>query len=82
MIAQGFNPIWFGVVLVILIELGNITPPVGLTMFVIQALSGGRPISEVVWGSLPFGVLMLLLIALICVVPDLVLWLPSRMVGR
>ena len=80
--AQGFDPIWFGIVLVILIELGNITPPVGLNMFVIQALSGGRPISEIVWGSLPFGILMLVLIAVVCFAPGLILWLPSHMVAK
>jgi len=81
-IAAGFDPIWFGVVLVILIELGQITPPVGLTMFVIHGLSGGRPISEIVWGSLPFGILMLAEIVLVSLFPGMVTWLPSKMVGR
>jgi tripartite ATP-independent transporter DctM subunit len=81
-IAAGFDPIWFGIVLVIMIELGAITPPVGLNMFVIQGLSGGRPLSEIVWGSLPFGVLMLVEIVVISVFPGLVTWLPSRLVGK
>lgn len=81
-IAAGFDPIWFGIVLVIMIELGAITPPVGLNMFVIQGLSGGRPLSEIVWGSLPFGVLMLAEIVVISMFPALVTWLPSRLVGR
>ncbi len=51
-------------------------------MFVIHGLSGGRPISEIVWGSLPFGVLMLLLVVVLCVFPGAVMWLPSLMVGR
>jgi len=81
-IAAGFDPIWFGIALVILIELGNVTPPVGLNMFVIHGLSGGRPIGEVIWGSLPFGVLMLVVLALISVFPGLVGWLPSTLVRR
>ena len=81
-IAAGFDPIWFGIALVILIELGNVTPPVGLNMFVIHALSGGRPIGEVIWGSLPFGVLMLVVLALIGIFPELVSWLPSTLVRR
>jgi C4-dicarboxylate transporter, DctM subunit len=81
-IAAGFDPIWFGIVLVIMIELGAITPPVGLNMFVIQGLSGGRPLSEIVWGSLPFGVLMLVEIVVISMFPGLVTWLPSRLVGK
>jgi len=81
-IAAGFDPIWFGIVLVIMIELGGITPPVGLNMFVIQGLSGGRPMSEVVWGSLPFGVMMLLVLVLISIAPGLVTWLPTHLVHR
>lgn len=82
MIAAGFDPIWFGIALVILIELGNVTPPVGLNMFVIHGISGGRPIGEVIWGSLPFGVLMLVVLALIGIFPELVSWLPSTLVRR
>lgn len=81
-VAAGFDPIWFGIVLVIMIELGGITPPVGLNMFVIQGLSGGRPMSEVVWGSLPFGVVMLLVLALISVFPGVVTGLPNQMIRR
>ena len=81
-VGAGFDPIWFGIVLVIMIELGGITPPVGLNMFVIQGLSGGRPMSEIVWGSLPFGVLMLVVLVLISIFPDLVTWLPNHMVRR
>ncbi len=81
-VAAGFDPIWFGIALVILIELGNVTPPVGLNMFVIHGLSGGRPIGEVIWGSLPFGVLMLGVLALIGIFPELVSWLPSTLVRR
>ena len=81
-VAAGFDPIWFGIALVILIELGAITPPVGLNMFVIQGLSGGRPMSEIVWGSLPFGVLMLVLLVILGVFPGLALWLPNTLVRR
>jgi C4-dicarboxylate transporter DctM subunit len=82
MLAAGFDPIWFGVALVILIELGNVTPPVGLNMFVIHGISGGRPIGEIIWGSLPFGVLMVVILVLIGVFPGLVSWLPSTLVRR
>jgi tripartite ATP-independent transporter DctM subunit len=81
-IAAGFDPIWFGIVLVIMIELGGITPPVGLNMFVIQGISGGRPMGEIVWGSLPFGVLMLLVLVLISIFPGVVTWLPTQMIRR
>lgn len=78
----GLNPIWFGVVLVILIELGLITPPVGLNLYVIHGISGGRPISEVIIGSLPYTFLMLLGLALLTAFPDLALWLPAQMAQR
>jgi len=77
--AAGFDIIWFGVVLTILIELGQITPPVGLNLFTIQGISGGRPFSEVVLGSTPFVFLMLVIIAALVFFPGLALWLPSKM---
>lgn len=76
--AQGFDPIWFGVVLVLLLEVGLITPPVGINLFVIQGMSG-RPLGEVSAGSLPYVILMLLGIALLAIFPGLALWLPARM---
>jgi tripartite ATP-independent transporter DctM subunit len=81
-VAAGFDPIWFGIALVVLIELGNITPPVGLNMFVIQGLSGGRPMGEIVWGSLPFAGIMLVLLAALAVFPELATWLPSTLAKR
>ena len=60
--AFGFDLIWFGIVLTVLIELGQITPPVGLNLFTIHAISGGRSFSEVVIGSFPYVGLMLVVI--------------------
>jgi len=76
--AMGFDPIWFGIVLVILIETGLITPPVGLNLFVIQGISGSR-LEEVALGSLPYVLVMLLVIVLLSFFPTLALWLPSTM---
>jgi len=78
-VQTGFDPIWFGVVLVILIELGQITPPVGLNLFTIHGISGGAPFSEVVKGSFPFVFIMLITILLLAFFPGLALWLPSTM---
>jgi tripartite ATP-independent transporter DctM subunit len=77
----GFDLIWFGIVLTILIELGQITPPVGLNLFTIHAISGGYSFSEVVKGSAPYVVLMLLMILLLCIFPEIALWLPTTMRG-
>lgn len=80
LIQLGFDPIWFGVALVILIELSLITPPVGLNLFVIQAIAR-TTLREVAVGSLPFAVIMLVMIVIIALFPGLVLWLPNQMFG-
>ena len=77
--AAGFDPIWFGVVLTILIELGQITPPVGLNLFAIHGISGGQSFAEIVAGSTPFVFLMLVMIVLLALMPGMALWLPGLM---
>lgn len=74
----GFDPIWFGIVLVILIEIGQITPPVGLNLFVIQGIAGEGSLKDVVLGSLPFVMLMLAVIAMLWFWPSIALWLPQQ----
>jgi tripartite ATP-independent transporter DctM subunit len=76
--AAGFDPVWFGVVLVILLEVGLVTPPVGMNLFVIQGMAE-TPLGVVGWGAFPYVVLLLLGVLLLTLVPDLVLWLPSKM---
>lgn len=78
-IAAGFDPIWFCVVLTILIEMGQITPPMGLNLFTIHGISGGAPFSEVVRGSVPFVFVMLFVLLLLAIWPGMALWLPSIM---
>jgi tripartite ATP-independent transporter DctM subunit len=74
----GIDPIWFGVFLVILIELGQITPPFGLNLFVIQGVNNAR-FSDVVRGTIPYYVLLILFMIVLFLVPSLALWLPSMM---
>jgi tripartite ATP-independent transporter DctM subunit len=76
-VAMGFDPIWFGVVLTVLIELGQITPPVGLNLFTIHAISGGHRFGEVALGSLPYAVLVLLMVVILALWPQLATWLPA-----
>lgn len=75
-IGLGFNPVWFGVVLVILIETGQITPPVGFNLFILKNITG-EDIGFIVRNSLPFFFLMLLGIIIITMFPGMVLWLPK-----
>ena len=71
----GFDPIWFGVFLVIMVEIGQITPPVGFNLFVLQGLTG-HSIGTVAAASLPFFFLMLIGVAIVTLVPETALWLP------
>jgi C4-dicarboxylate transporter DctM subunit len=79
--AYGFDPIWFGVVLVLLLELGQITPPIGLNLFVVQGISNWR-LGDVIAGTAPYWVILILFVALLAAVPEIALWLPERMFER
>lgn len=74
----GLDPIWFGVVLVILVEVGQITPPVGINLFIIHGVAKGR-FGDVVRGALPFVLLMLLSVAILISFPEIALYLPMQM---
>lgn len=76
--ALGFDPIWFGVMLVTVCEIGMIVPPVGINLFVIQGV-GNFPLATVVRGIAPFALADCLRLVLLCLFPWLALWLPSRM---
>ena len=75
----GIDPIWFGIIVVVFIELGQITPPIGINLFVIQSIWRGGTIGEVVAGTIPFHLIMFLLLALLLIWPNLALWLPRLM---
>lgn len=79
MLAHGFDPIWFGIVLTINMELGMITPPLGLNLFVINGIAPDVPFRQIVLGTLPFIVIMIAFIALLAAFPGIVLWLPGYM---
>jgi tripartite ATP-independent transporter DctM subunit len=74
----GIDPIWFGVILVMYVELGQISPPIGINLFVIQSIWDGE-LSDVVMGTIPFHIIMFVLLALLTVFPELALWLPGQM---
>jgi C4-dicarboxylate transporter DctM subunit len=75
----GFDPVWFGIVMVVWLEIGLITPPVGLNLFVIQGLMPGSSARDVTVGTTPYVLLMIVLVVLVFVFPELALWLPRRM---
>jgi C4-dicarboxylate transporter DctM subunit len=79
--AAGFDLIWFGVLMTIVMEMGLIHPPVGLNIFVIKNIAPDIPLNEVIWGVLPFVVLMFLAVVLICALPGIATWLPDLVMG-
>lgn len=80
-IAAKFDPIWFGVILTINMELGLITPPVGLNLFVINGICPDVRLTTILKGAFPFGMCMVLAILILCVFPELATWLPSKVMG-
>jgi TRAP-type mannitol/chloroaromatic compound transport system permease large subunit len=79
-LSLGFDGIWFGVILVINMELANITPPVGLNLYVIKGIvPKGISFGHIVRGTIPFMALLAVGMIMVMVFPQLALWLPSTM---
>jgi tripartite ATP-independent transporter DctM subunit len=77
----GFDPYWFAIILTINMEVGLITPPIGLNLFVINAIAPTVPTRDVLWGSLPYVLVMFLAILILCIFPEIATWLPNQMLG-
>lgn len=80
-VTAGFDPLWFGVFLVIMVELSQITPPVGFSLFVIQGIAN-EPVNNIIKATVPFFLIMILMVVILSIFPDLVLFLPNLMVGQ
>jgi C4-dicarboxylate transporter DctM subunit len=79
--ASNFDLIWFAVVMTINLEVGLITPPVGLNLYVLKGVAPDVPLTKVLWGSVPFVLIMLLEIVLLAFFPEIALWLPTLAMG-
>ncbi|MGQ7243220.1 TRAP transporter large permease [Salinicola sp. V024] len=77
--AAGFDKVWFGIIMILFVEMALITPPVGLNLYIVQAARRGKPFSDVIVGTLPFIVAMLLMAALLVIFPSIALWLPDSL---
>jgi tripartite ATP-independent transporter DctM subunit len=75
--ALGFDPIWFGVIIVLVVEMGVITPPVGINVYIIKGVVPDIPLGKIFKGALPFLIGMVILAALLLLFPVLATWLPS-----
>ena len=77
MFALGFDPVWLGIVIIVLVETALITPPVGLNLFVVQSLRKAGSMQAIIVGSFPFVLALFAVIALLAAFPALALWLPQ-----
>ncbi len=73
----GFDPVWFGIIVVMVVELGLITPPIGMNVFVIKGMVPEVKLSSIYKGVIPFVLAQLVLIVLVFLIPDIALWLPE-----
>ncbi|WP_281982262.1 TRAP transporter large permease [Azonexus hydrophilus] len=81
LVALDIDLIWFGVIMTINMEMGLVTPPVGLNLFVISGIAPDVKLKQIMWGTLPFLGLMALGIVLLCIFPEIATWLPSQYAG-
>ena len=79
--AAGFDPIWFGVIMTINMEIGLIHPPVGLNIYIVNAIAPDVPIQRVMWGTVPYVICMVLAIVILCAFPEIATWLPDHLMG-
>lgn len=78
-VAQGFDPVWFGILMIVLIEMALITPPVGLNLYVVQGARKSGPMSDVMLGTMPFVLVMMLMAGALIAFPQIALFLPSAL---
>lgn len=76
----GFDPVWFGVFLIVMVEIAQLTPPIGFNLNVIQGLTGER-MGDIAWSSMPFFLIMCMTAVLLVLFPEIALWLPNLLYG-
>jgi C4-dicarboxylate transporter, DctM subunit len=77
----GFDPVWFGVILTINMEIGLIHPPVGLNIYIVKSIAPDVPLMKVIWGTVPYVLCMFLAIFILCIFPEIATWLPDTLMG-
>lgn len=76
-VALGYDPVWFGIVLMVLLEMALLTPPIGINLYVVQSVRDGGKLKDVVLGTMPFLCTMLVMVIVLILFPDIALWLPN-----
>jgi C4-dicarboxylate transporter, DctM subunit len=79
--AAGFDPVWFGVIVTINMEIGLIHPPVGLNIYIINAIAPDVPLIQIMLGTIPYVLCMMLQIVILCAFPAIATWLPTYLMG-
>ena len=79
MVALGYDVIWFGIFVVMMMALGAVSPPIGMDAFIVSGISK-VPVNKIYTGLWPFIIADIIVIVLCCVIPELVTWLPSVMI--
>jgi C4-dicarboxylate transporter, DctM subunit len=77
----GFDPVWFGVIITINMEIGLIHPPVGLNIYIVNSIAPDVPVTTVMWGTIPYVICMMLSIVVLCIFPEIATWLPDYLMG-
>ncbi|MCB2169040.1 MAG: TRAP transporter large permease [Deltaproteobacteria bacterium] len=77
----GFDPVWFAVIMTVNLEIGLVTPPVGLNLYVVKSIAPDVPMYKVLMGVFPFLVIEVIVIVCVCIWPELATWLPNKMLG-
>jgi tripartite ATP-independent transporter DctM subunit len=77
----GFDPVWFGVIVTINMEIGLIHPPVGLNIYIVNSIAPDVPLMKVIWGTIPYVLCMFLAIVILSLFPGIATWLPDQMMG-
>ena len=80
--AAGFDLIWFGIAMTIVMEMGLIHPPVGLNIFVIKNIAPDISLSEIIWGTLPFVILMMIAVVILSLFPEIATWFPNLVMSK
>jgi C4-dicarboxylate transporter DctM subunit len=79
--AAGFDPVWFGVIMTINMEIGLIHPPVGLNIYIVNAIAPDVPVTRVMWGTIPYVLCMFFAIVVLSFFPEIATWLPDHLMG-
>ena len=77
-VGLGYDPVWFGILVTVLLETALITPPIGVNLYVVQGIRKGGTLNDVIVGTLPFVCAMFVMIVLLIVFPDIAMWLPDQ----